>query len=240
MNTLPIKISSCNSYGSCCSVRKVNQTPSFSGLKSGGKIPQKANNLVKKAYQALFLDSESRICGTKDGYVYTQRNMNDTVISQKIKMWHHKPEAIIKDNRSTSLREKTVLNKNGTHDVEVQDVYTEGYKISAGYSGVKNGLDSGTVKINYGDTEIEIAKEERESLCKGFSDLLNKKFPKTAEEMRAMNDKEFNAYMSEYRLTPETTATAILVSPQALEEQLDVVPRALPYGIECILEKLGK
>ena len=233
INTLPIQISSYNN------VQKVNHAPVFTGLKPAEKMVRQTDNFAKKMYQTLFLGGKSDVCKIEDGFVYTQDNINNRVISKKFKLLHRKPETVIKDNNFTSLRERVDFNKNGTTNVEIQDIYTKGYKVSASYSGVKDGQAGESVKINYGDKQFEISKETREALCGDFNKVLNEKFSKTSEEMRKMSDSEFDSYMNGYRLTPETTAAAILTSPQALKDQLSCVNRALPYGIECIMSKLG-
>ena len=218
----------------------------FTGLfgknaKTGAK---NSSNIARKIYSTMFLDKNDYISTIKDGYVYskTYADEGNIIVSKKYKMWHRKPDAVIKENHITALAEKTVLNKDGSSNIEIRDVRTPEYKVSIGYKNVqKNNIhDDGIINIGYGDKQVEISKDKREDLRKEFDNILNEKFPESIKELKKLNEKDFDQYMSAYYLTPETTAYAILSSPKSLKSRLEIVPRAMPYGIECILDKLGK
>ena len=224
---------------------KNNSNPvAFQGLKpnAGRKNIKKTENLVQKLYQNIFLRNQGNVKSINDGYVYTEELKHEGAlrISRKFKMWERKPQAVIKDNAVTALREKTVINKDGSVDLEIRDMYTPEHMVSVGYKDVKdnNIVDSGTIKLAYGDRSVEISKQERKTLYNEFESVLNQKFPESPKDLRKLNEKDFNKYLNKFFTTPETTAASILSSPAGLKEQLQTVPRSLPYGIECIMDKL--
>lgn len=225
---------------------KMSNSPKFKGIKRVPKTNdiQKGSNVLQNIYKFLFLKSEGNVKTIKDGFVYTETFNKEytTRTSKKYKLWSKKPETIIKENSITHIREKESINKDGSFNYEVSDTYTPDYKISVGYSNVKkdNIRDKGNIKLVYGDKEIEISKRERENLHNHFNEVLQKKFPEPLSHFSKLKEQDFKEYMTKFYTTPEATACAILASPASLKEQIKTVPRALPYGVECIMNKISK
>ncbi|MCD8378423.1 MAG: hypothetical protein LUB59_06515 [Candidatus Gastranaerophilales bacterium] len=246
MNTISFTPQNIN-YTNNVTMKNRMAAPVFTAGKP--KIPaagevKKTANLAQKIYKALFLPQNETITAVKDGNVFTRVFSADGTerISTKYKKFSSKPQSIVKDNRITKLREITDMNKDGTVNVKINDMYTPEYNVSVGYSHInpESYATETPIKIGYGDKEYTITKEQSEEMRNDFSKVLNEKFNKSPRELKQLEEKELDKYISDFYTTPETTATAILLTPAALEEQLEMVPRALPYGIECIIDKLAK
>jgi len=221
-----------------------NNTPSFSGLskKPSAAEAKKAGNFIQNMYQKLFLRGQGNIKSINNGYVYTENFSNNGAIrtSKKFRLWSRKPQMVVKDNNVTAIREKSVINKDGSVNLDIRDMYTPDYRVSAGYSHVVDGKDNGNLRLAYGDKVVDISKEKREGLHEEFNKILDEKFPESLKELTQMSHEQFRQYASDFYKTPEAIATSILDSPASLQEQLKTVPRSLPYGIECILDKIEK
>ena len=70
--------------------------------------------------------------------------------------------------------------------------------------------------------------------------MLQEKFSDPINKFHKMKENDFRAYMEQFYTTPETSACAILASKASVKEQLRTVPRSLPYGVECIMNKIAK
>lgn len=225
---------------------RMAKSPNFQGVKKtpNAKDIKKGTNLIQTIYKQLFLRSEGDVKAIKDGFVYTE-NFNKegtTRTSKKFKLWSKKPEATIKENAITHIKEKETVNKDGTLNFEISDTYTPDYKVSVGYSNVQadNIHDNGKLKLVFGDKEIEISKKEREKLHNHFNRVLQEKFSDPINIFHKMKENDFRAYMENFYTTPETSACAILASKASVKEQLRTVPRSLPYGVECIMNQIAK
>ena len=87
----------------------------------------------QKLYKALYIPSKESVVKMENGSVYTESSKGATVISKKYGMWKSKPSIIIEHNEVTGIANKKVMNGNGTYSLEIRDMHTPEYRISAGY-----------------------------------------------------------------------------------------------------------
>lgn len=242
MNTITFSPKA-NTYNNINLKQSINHT-AFTGKKVTPQQAKKTCNFVQQLYGKLFVPCGENLKGIKNGQVYTEKFSAEGNIrtSKRYNMWSKRPNAVIKDNGITALREKTVFNKDGSRDIEIQDIYTPDYPIKIGYQGVdsKGIADNGVLSITYGDKKVSLTKKERENLYEGFNEVLDEKFPQSPSELSKLSYEEFNELYKDFYTTPEAIASRILSGHSSVKDQLETVPRALPYGIECILDKLGK
>ena len=232
-----------NTYNNIQPKRQIN-TPSFTGGKKiTAQQAKKTGNFVQRLYSILFTPCGENLKGIKDGQVFTEKFTNEGSIriSKRYNMWSKKPNAVIKENGITALREKTVFNKDGSTDLEVHDFYTLDYPIKVGYKNIdKENLGNESLSLTYGDKKISIPNDKKDELYQEFNNILKEKFPQSISELKNFTPEEIDKLMEDFYKTPENVACSILSGPETLKEQLETVPRSLPYGIECIMDKLGQ
>jgi hypothetical protein len=204
------------------------------------KSGKESLNIVQKMYSKLFFKKGEWFKGMKDGKIYSESVSDRGYVKQykKYPMFSSKAESVIQEHNS--IRFKTDFNKDGTKNIEIEDVYTPDFPVKVGYNSIKSADYDGCLDINltYGDERCTVPKSQRDRLIKKFDKVLKHKFEKTPEEMSTLSNEEYNKYMNKYYTTPETIAISILTSPNAINNELSSVSRALPYGVECIMSEI--
>ena len=225
-------------------------TPNFTGLNKAPKAGQvkEACSMFKGFYEMFFVPGKETITGMKDGNVFTQETFHNGAkrISKKYKMWSKKPVEIVEDNAVTQMRKRTKINNNGTVDLEFRDMHQPEYNVSVKYEQVtpttcrfKDDTVSGDLTIKYCDKEVTLTPEKREELKKEFSDLVTKKYSDRIDHLLD-GPEDKGEFLNEYYHDTDVIGLHLLKAPSALQKQLNRISGSLPYGIEAVLEKMGK
>lgn len=233
-------------YGEIITTSRKN-TPAFKGAPKAPTASQakEAGSFIKGLYQMFFVPGKEQISKMTGGNVYTTQTSKhgSKLYFKKYNLWSRKPVEIVEDNRVTSLRRRTVFNKDGSYDYEVRDMHTPEYKVSVKYNNLtdsnKSSLEDGPVKINYGDKEITLSPEKRKAVLNDMESALSEKFNERINNL-LNHTEDYKTLRDEFYQDPDVIGVAILSSKGNLEKQLETVPASLAYGIENILGKCGK
>lgn len=235
INTVPNRIISNNAQN----------RPAFYGKTLNTQQAKKGMNVAQKLYKLFFIPSKETITKSENGSIYTKSFNGPNVISKKYPIWSSKPSEIIERNDVTSIAKRKIMNSDGSYGLEIKDMHVPEYKISASYENVTTKASpydmdyTGGVKIKYCDKEVSISNDQRLKLMSELNDNINSKFSDNLYES-LNNGEKMDAVMNKYYLDSDVIGMAILESPQSLDRHLKKVPAGMPYGIESILEKLGK
>lgn len=220
-------------------------TPKVNQVKQGAKDIKQSVNFIQKLYKALFIPSKESVVKMENGNVYTESSKGATVISKRYGMWKSKPSIVIEHNEVTGIANKKVMNGNGTYSLEIRDMHTPEYRISAGYENVSEPAShydysyAGGVNLRYCDKTVAIPDDKRLELLSEFGDDIDAKFSDKVQGL-LKDGQKYPQVFNEYCQDADVIAHSILESPQSLNRQLQRVPSSLPYGIERILAKIEK
>ena len=232
-----------------------NDRPAFTANPKAPSVKQakKGLNIAQHIYDMMFVPRGEKLYSVKDGFAFTQRvdKKSSSIIGKKYKLYSREPEMTVNDNVKTKIKTK-ITHKGDVNDVEICDMHTPNYAISAKYEDVK-GFDidainnnqhlfgesyKGGVKLKYGDKEIKLSNEEREKIHSELDKSVEKRYDKSIGELTGLGYEKFQEFMNSYYQDPEVIGRAILSSPVSLEHQLATVPSSMPYGIEAIMSHI--
>ena len=237
-----------NSVNTNNNVRRVNTASYQPSFKGGEKLAKKQTfnplvSVARQLYSLFFVPEKCGVTKFEDGFVYTKRSMNKgkQVVSKKYPMWGKEPVQIVEDDYAKCMRKKITHNPDKTNDIEYRDMYSPEHKISVKYNKVEDGKDfKGGMEIEYCGKSASISPEERKNLIDSFSEKIDKTVGAPIKNWSNLTHEEFQTIYNNYFHSSDVIGAAILSSPNSLERQLQKVPSSMPYGIEAILEKLGK
>ncbi|MCR5266368.1 MAG: hypothetical protein K6E29_07220 [Cyanobacteria bacterium RUI128] len=230
-------------YGEIVTTSRKNK-PAFTALNKVPKPAQakEAGSFIKGVYQMLFVPGKEKVSRISAGSVYTESVSKHGAkrVAKKYDLWSRKPVEIVEDNRVTSLRNRRIINKDGSLDIEMRDMHTPDYRVGVRYNNVRevegrfvSDIVNGDLKISYGEREVVLAPEQRENLAKKMNDLVTAKFGERFT--RAIRHQEDGMkLLNDFHQDPDVIGLNILRSPKDLKKQLSAVPSSMPYGIEAI------
>ena len=224
---------------------KNSYQPSFKGVEKIAS-PKKAGPIIgfmRKMYEVLYLGKKKCTTKFQDGFVYTKESTKggNVVISEQYNMWEKTPIRTMEDNYTIGTRKKITHNPDKTNDIEIMDVHVPEHRVSVKYDKVADPKEySGPIGINYGDKVVKLSSEEREMLKKDFQKDIDKESQWLNGGWSHLKPGELGELYNSYMTNPSVIGNAIISSPARLEWHLARVPEGMPYGIEAILEKIGK
>lgn len=229
----------------------IQNRPAFTGIP---KTPNKAQakeaaGIAQKVYTLFFVPGGEKVVKMQNGTVLTQVKglvEGNKKVVKKYAKWSSRPLEALEDNVRTNVREHKVYNPNGTYNVTFKDMHNPQYDVSVGYKGLINkeytfGAYDGPVSLRLCDKSIDISASERNRLIEEFDSSVNKKFGDAFDDLlHQRSSVDFETLSNQYYKDPEVIGSAILKSPKYLSEQLSTIPSSMPYGIECIMDKMSK
>ena len=222
---------------------------SFKGLtkKPTAGQAKEVYSFAQKAYKFLFVPSKESVTKFENGFVYTEKfsKSGHKRISKKYELFSRKPSEIIEENGVTRVANRKYMKKDGTFDIEIIDTHSPAHKVSAKYDSIKDpkfneytGYEGG-ITLTYGDKQIKLSNEERLALKKSFDEQIGKTYENSANQL-LRHEVKYEDFCNQYYKDPNVIGSAILHSPGKLKLQLKTVNTSLPYGMEAILQKIGK
>ncbi len=239
------------SVSATSAVHNIQNRPAFTALPKAPKPAQakETMNIAKKLYSLVFVPHHEKVLQMSKDAVITESpiKLGSLVTYKKYPKYSRKPSEIVYSDYMTKIKEKFMIQKDGSVDVEMIDGHTKGTKISAAYKGVneRKALTykdyNGPVKLSYLDKTVEISPEQRVSLIEDFDKTVNSRYADEFDDLlHKRNSTDLDALSTKYYQDEDVIAAAILRSPKYLHDQLLSVPQSMPYGIERIFSKLGK
>lgn len=236
-------------YGEIVSTNRKNN-PAFTALNKAPKPAQakEVGGFLKGLYQLLFVPSKEKVARINGGNVYTEMTSKHGAkkVSKKYKLWSRKPEEIVEDNHVTCIRNRRINNNDGSLDIEIRDMHTPDYRVGVRYSNVKevegkfrSDIVNGNLKINYGEQEVVLNAEERDRLSAKMSKLVSERFDERFSGALKHNEDGMRL-LNDFYQDPNVIGLSILRSPKDLRKQLNAVPSSMPYGLDAILDALGR
>ena len=240
-----------SSYSVGISKNNYQNRPAFTGLTKAPKQAQakEVMSVAKKLYSTLFIPSSEKIMKMNGDSVVTQSKKlvhGNKVVAKKYAKWSSRVLETVEDNVKTNIREHKVFNKNGTYDVTFKDMHTPQYDVSVGYKGLVGkeytfGAYDGPVTLKYCGKSVDISAEKRNELIEKLDNSVNERFGQAFDDiLHHRGNRDFEVLSNQYYKDPEVIGSAILKSPKYLTEQLSTIPSSMPYGIECIMNKIEK
>lgn len=237
-----------NSVNTNNNVRRVNTASYQPSFKGGEKLAKKQTfnpivSAAKQLYSLFFVKEKGGVTKIENGFVYTKKTVNKgkQVISKKYPMWGKEPVQVIEDDYGKCMRKKITHHPDKTKDIEYRDMYSPEHRISVKYNKVEDNKDfKGGLEIEYCGKSASISPEERKNLIDSFREKIDETVGAPIKNWSNLTHEEFQTIYNNYFHSSDVIGSAILSSPKTLEHQLKIVPSSMPYGIEAILEKLGK
>ncbi len=240
-----------SSYSAGINKNNYQNRPAFTGItKAPNKTQTKeAMSVAKKLYSVIFVPGSEKIVRIGENSVLTQVKKlvhGEKKVVKKYAKWSSRPLESLEDNIKTNIREHKVFNSNGTYDVTFKDMHSPQFDISVGYKGLVGkeytfGAYDGPVTLKYCGKSLDISAEKRNELIEELDNSVNKRFGQAFDDfLRHKNNINFEELSNKYYQDPEVIGSAILKSPKYLTEQLSTIPSSMPYGIECIMNKMEK
>ena len=222
--------------------------PAFTGVPKAPTAVQlkKAGGVVDKLYKLFFLPLGDKMIAKTSDSVVTRAVDGVKVTTKKFPKWSRKPSVIAEENVNTKVKNTYKMHKDGKFDLEVSDTNTPGYKIAVEYKNLSEKEVSkfnyeGGLDLTYCDKKVSVSPSEREALINEFDKSISDKYDEDIYGLLHKTSKfSFEELADKYYKDPEVIGRAVLGSPESVNNQLKTVSGSLPYGIEFIMNKLGK